>query len=139
MTFQRSDVERGLEPDECFWVASELLVREKEELDFTVDPPPDLAIEIDVSPSRLDRPAIYATLQVPELWIFDGEEVRVELLNRQGAYLPSATSVCFPFLPVHELASFIALGRKRSDTETLRLFIDWVREQKFQVNRPGEE
>src|SRR5438067_10663101 len=47
-TFQRPDVARGLEPDECFWVASEAQVRGKRDLDLRLDPPPDLAIEIDI-------------------------------------------------------------------------------------------
>lgn len=51
-TFQRIDVKRGLEPDECFWIAHESAVRGKRDIDLAVDPPPDLAIEIDISPVR---------------------------------------------------------------------------------------
>src|SRR5260370_40878021 len=56
MTFRRADLKRGLEPDACYWIAHESDVRGRNELDLTTDPPPDLAIEIDISRSRLDRP-----------------------------------------------------------------------------------
>ncbi|HEY2253418.1 MAG TPA: hypothetical protein VGH74_20230, partial [Planctomycetaceae bacterium] len=54
MTFKREDLERGLEPDSCYWIQSEPAIRGKLELDFTVDPPPDLAIEVEISRSALD-------------------------------------------------------------------------------------
>jgi Uma2 family endonuclease len=44
-TFQRPDVERALEPDECFWVANEAQVREKHDIDLAVDPPPILRLK----------------------------------------------------------------------------------------------
>src|SRR5437763_4459452 len=49
-------------------------------------PNPDLAIEIDISPSQIDRPGIYAALQVTELWRFDDETVVIEQLGPDGSY-----------------------------------------------------
>src|SRR3954466_9308750 len=66
-TLDRGDLERGLEPDECFYLQNEPLVREKEELDLSTDPPPDLAIEIDVSRDSRRRLRIYAEIGVPEV------------------------------------------------------------------------
>ena len=89
MTFQRADLERGLEPDECYWIANETVVREKLELDLTTDPPPDLAIEVDISPSRLDRPRIYAKLQVPEIWRYTTDRnCALKCSGRAGAINP---------------------------------------------------
>jgi len=132
-TFRRADLARGLEPDECYWIAHEQAVREKREIDLTVDPPPDLAIEIDISPSRLNRPAIYAALRVPEIWRFDGENLHVELLQSDGVYCPAETSLSFPFLPVHELARFVAQAEQQGVSTALRAFTEWVREQRFGV------
>jgi len=54
-TIQREDLEKGFEPDECWWIASEPEMRGKEDVDFTVDPPPDLAIEVEISTSLVNR------------------------------------------------------------------------------------
>lgn len=132
-TFRRADLKRGLEPDECYWIGNERAVREKREIDLAVDPPPDLAIEIDVSPSRLNRPAIYAALRVPEIWRFDGENLHIELLQDDGSYRLSDTSLSFAFLPVHELARFLALAEQQGVSAGLRAFTEWVRDQKFEV------
>jgi Uma2 family endonuclease len=132
-TFQRDDLERGLEPDECFWIANEAAVREKHEIDLSVDPPPDLALEIDISPSRLNRPKIYAALRVQEIWRYDGENLCIDVLQIDGTYCSSATSLCFPFLPVGELARFLSLVPQVGETQCMRMFIDWLREQNFKV------
>lgn len=60
MTFQRDDLEKGLEPDECWWIAHESSIRGKAEFDFLVDPPSDLAVEVEVSHSLVGRISIYA-------------------------------------------------------------------------------
>ena len=67
-TFKRQDLERGLEPDECFYFKSSALIRGKTELDLMEDPPPDLAIEVEITQNVLDRISIYAALGVPEIW-----------------------------------------------------------------------
>ena len=62
MTFKRRKLKRGLEPDECYWIQSEPLVRGKDKIDVRRDPPPDLVIEIDWTHSSLNRLAIFAAL-----------------------------------------------------------------------------
>jgi Uma2 family endonuclease len=54
-TFRRPDLKRGLEPDNCYWIQSEPAVRGKPVIDLATDPPPDLAIEIDITHSSIDR------------------------------------------------------------------------------------
>ena len=65
---RRKRHQKGLEPDDCFWIAHEAEVRGKTIIDLRTDPPPDLAIEVDISRSSLDRMGIYAKLRVPEVW-----------------------------------------------------------------------
>ena len=72
MTFKREDLDRGLEPDECYWIEHEPQMRSKEDYDQQNDPPPDLVLEVEVSCSVLDRLGIYAALKVPEVWRWDG-------------------------------------------------------------------
>src|SRR5437763_1813121 len=106
-TFKRSSIERGLEPDECFWIQSESAVRGKMELDFLLDHPPDLAFGVDISRSSLDRLEIYASLGIPEVWTFDGESLRIRLLQPGGKYVETDASLCLPLLPVDEVVPYL--------------------------------
>jgi Uma2 family endonuclease len=135
MTFKRKDLLRGLEPDECYWVAHESQVRDNRELNFEVDPPPDLVIEVDITRSSLNRQDIYARLGVPELWRYDGNTLEALLLQPTGKYHASEKSLAFPFLTVSELARFLAVGEDISDTTRTRRFVEWVRAQNFQTDR----
>ena len=126
MTFRREDIERGLEPDSCFWIQNEFVIRGKQEIDLTVDPPPDLAIEIEISRSALDRLAIYAKLGIPEVWRFDGELLRIHLLQSHGVYAESQTSRCIPELPVQEMVPFLQPDDQLGDTMRVRQFVEWA-------------
>jgi Uma2 family endonuclease len=128
-TFNREDLDRGLEADQCYYLEHEPEVREKDEIDLTVDPPPDLAIEIDVSRSSLNRLGIYAALGVPEVWRFDGERLLVYQLRAEGEYVVSPRSKHFPFLPMEELVRFLQRRTEMSETSLVRAFRVWVREQ----------
>ncbi|MEO8892528.1 MAG: Uma2 family endonuclease, partial [Coleofasciculaceae cyanobacterium] len=65
----------GKEPDSCYYIQNEAQVRGKIELDFTVDPPPDLALEIDITSSSINQLEIYADLGIPEVWRYDGRTI----------------------------------------------------------------
>lgn len=126
-THKRADLKRGFEPDECYWIAHEPAVRGKLQVDLTRDPPPDLAIEIDITNSSLDRLSIYAAFGIPEVWRFDGELLRAYQLRESGAYEATETSAAFPFLDVSQLTPFLQ-GDDQIDEQTrLRSFVDWLR------------
>src|SRR5262249_49171972 len=105
MTFQREDLEKGLEGDNCWWIEHEEQVRCKLTWDPAVDPPPDLLLEIEVS--RMARMTIYAALRVPQVWCFDGKSLRVYLLQPAGTYLQANASPTFPGIPVAEIVRFL--------------------------------
>lgn len=128
-TFNREDLDRGIESDHCFYIEHEPLVREKDEIDLTIDPPPDLALEIDISRSSLNRMGIYAAIKVPEVWRFDGTSLTVYLLQESGSYKTSATSGVFPFLPMQELVRFLKMRTEMDDNSVVRAFRAWVRER----------
>ena len=101
-TWKRPEIERGLEADQCYYFTSEKLrvvadARARRAKDIADIPNPDLAVEIDISASQVDRPGIYAALQVSEVWRFDGESVVIEQLRPDGTYAVAETSL---FLPV---------------------------------------
>lgn len=90
----------GLEPDTCFYIQNAERVRSLMRMNMNEDPPPDLAIEADVtSKTTLDA---YAILQVPEVWLYDNGQLQINLLH-DGNYQDSATSLTFPNLPICDL------------------------------------
>ena len=98
-TTQRQPTERGLEPDTSFYLTPEKIAlalarRRDRQPDpaAPLGPVPDLAVEIDLSPSALDRPSIYAALGVPEVWRYDGEHVLIERLTPEGAFAAASES-----------------------------------------------
>lgn len=83
-TFKRADVQRGFEPDACFYVQDEELIRGKSRIDLGVDPPPNLVIEVDITNPSLDKLPIYAQMGVYEVWRYDGEDLSFLALDNDG-------------------------------------------------------
>ena len=129
MTFQREGLKRGIEPDDCFWIAHEAQVRGRLEWDPARDPPPDLALEIEISRSALNRMSIHAAFGIPEVWRYDGETFRVHLLQPSGAYQEVERSPTFPKIPPAEFAQFIRPNPDRDSLTENRTFREWVRER----------
>lgn len=124
-TWKRRDLEKGLEADQCFYVENELQMRQKRQVDLTIDPPPDLAIEVDLSHSSMERQSIYAALAVPELWRYEGGRL-FPMVLKGGSYIESTASPAFPNLSVGELARFIEMRNSMGETELICAFQDWV-------------
>jgi Uma2 family endonuclease len=99
-TFKRQDMDSGLEPDQCFYIKNHAQMRGKRRINLTVDPPPDLAIEVDVT-SRTQI-AAYAALGVAELWCYEEGQLKIYGLI-SGHYQSLDDSPNFPGLPVANL------------------------------------
>lgn len=126
-TLRSPAVAKGVEPDQCFYIAHEPAIRGKRSIDLTVDPPPDLALEIDIT-TRRDHRAIYAALRVPELWRFDGTRLHIHCL-RGDAYLETGQSGQFPGLPLADtIPHFLERSRVDGRNAALRAFRDWARQ-----------
>ncbi len=132
-TWKRPEVTRGLESDECYYFAPEKLVAAVEammrmSMDGAAYPNPDLAIEVDVSPSKIDRPAIYAALRVAEVWRFDGERkwIVIERLSEDGIYQTVDMS---EFMPVRseEVARWVLEEDRRAGSAWGRRLRAWAR------------
>jgi Uma2 family endonuclease len=134
MTFARKDIDRGMEPDDCFWIAHEADVRGRREWDPATDPPPDLMIEIEISRNLLDRMKILAALGVPEVWRFDGDSVRVLLLQPDRTYRPGDASPTFPGIPLQELVRFAQPDEHVDYLSMVRSFRAWVRQHLPKAN-----
>lgn len=128
MTFKNERKGRGLEPDECYWIANEPRMRCRGHFDITTDPPPDLVIEIEVANAALPKMEIYAKLGFPEVWRFDGARLFVHRLQDEGVYAICPTSPSFPTVPVEELARWVRLRREMSENTWMRRFSAWIRD-----------
>jgi Uma2 family endonuclease len=128
LTCKRQDLGKGIEPDQCYYIQNEPLMRGKTEVDFTVDPPPDLAIEIDITSSSLNRMDIYAALGVPELWRYDDGKLQIYQLQSE-IYQPLNYSPTFSKLPPGEVMRFLDLSQTMGETSWIRAFRAWLREE----------
>ena len=126
-TFKTKSMGKGIEPDDCFYIKNEALVRGKKRLDLSTDPPPDLAIEIDLtSTSNLE---IYAALKVTELWRFENGKLEINLLE-ENKYIVSEYSPTFPNLPLSEkIPEYLERCQKEGRNKTMKAFRSWVREE----------
>jgi Uma2 family endonuclease len=118
-TFKREDLARGFEPDSCFYVQNVERVRERDHIDLTVDPPPALVIEIDISRSSLDRFPIFANIGVPEVWRYDGTRLTIFTL-RAGTYQGVTTSAVFPGVTSQIISQFMTESKTMPHTAWLR-------------------
>ncbi|MDZ8238161.1 MAG: Uma2 family endonuclease [Nostoc sp. ChiQUE01a] len=123
-TFKNQAMVQGIEPDQCFYIKNESKVRGKKRLDLTVDPPPDLALEIDIT-SRT-HPNIYQALKVPELWRFEGGKLQINIL-RDGHYVESQQSLNFPSFPLIEvIPKYLEQSVISGRNATIKAFRLWV-------------
>lgn len=120
-------LDRGIDPTESFYLSNAHSLRKTGRIDLAIDPPPDLAIEIEITRGALDRLGIYAALRVPEAWRYDGERLTVHVLGEGGAYRESPSSAAFSFVPMEEVARFVREHDARNDTRWGRAFREWVR------------
>lgn len=124
-TWRREDVDRGLEPDQCYYIAHADRVAGRG-ADLLRDGPPDLAVEIDISPSRLDRPGVYAALGIPELWRYDGETFRMERLGPGGNYGPCEASPNLPFLTPVDVTPWLDRANEVGQNAWIREIHAWA-------------
>jgi len=117
-TWKSPRIRQGLEPDTCFYVAHAMHVIGKRTIDLDVDPPPDIAVEIDVTNESLRKFDMYAELAVPEMWRYDGRTVRFYALDGKH-YEDVAESRFFRGLTAASLTD--ALDRSKRDGQTTAL------------------
>ncbi len=132
-TWKRSEVARGLEADESYFFLSAKLAavaaaKARRSLDIADYPNPDLAIEVDISPPKIDRPGIYAALKIAEFWRFDGDrrEVFIERMQPDETYCTVDRS---SFLPISaaEIRHWVVEEDSHDESAWARRLRAWVR------------
>jgi Uma2 family endonuclease len=127
-TCKREDLARGLEPDQCYYIENEEIVRSLNQIDLNQAPPPDLVIEINITSSSINRLELYASLGVPEVWRYDGSRLIFYQLECQE-YVEREVSPHFPFLSPSEIMGFWETQKDVGETSMIRGFRQWVRSQ----------
>ena len=127
-TLKRKILKRGIEPDTCYYIQNELAIRGKQTLDLETDPPPDLAIEIDITSSSVNKLGIYSALGVTELWRYDGQNLKFYQLI-EGQYVECKFSIAFPIVLVSEISRFIQQSKSMGEITLLKSFRAWVRKK----------
>lgn len=124
-TMKKSRRLKGKEPDACFYVQTADALGARIHLDFETDPPPDIAVEVDIHHTSRDMFSIYAGLGVPEIWLYDG--LALSIYNLQdGAYDEVAASPALPMLTSQILAGFLNRLRAEDEFQTLLAFDEWL-------------
>lgn len=127
-TFQREDLAKGLEADDCFWIAHEHHMRAKDTWDSAVDPPPDLVLEIEVSRTIADRLDILAKLGVPEVWCFNGDALRIYALQADQTYQLAQRSPTFPAIPIDQVVNYLPPRQALDYLSAVKAFREWVKQ-----------
>ncbi len=125
--FERQATLKGMEPDQCFYIQNEAAIRGKRRLDLSVDPPPDLVLEIDLTARTHTK--TYEALGVPELWRLSRQGLSLYVL-KAGKYEEAEESPLFLNLPLKEVIPYCleqsrALGRNT----VIRDFRAWIRDR----------
>jgi Uma2 family endonuclease len=131
VTIRRRPVKRGIEADRCFWIANAHKMKGRKRLDLRRDPPPDLAIAVDVTRSCMDRMSIYAKLRVPEIWRLSEDALTFHILHANGRYEAADMSKAIPILTPAKVMEFVLMAREADDQNTVtRQLRRWVRKAK---------
>lgn len=128
-TWKRPQMAKALEADECYYIRNQFRVCERMEIDLDIDPPPDLALEVEIRPGAIQRIKIYAALGVDEIWRWHDDELRAYVLGADGEYAEIEFSVNLPMLRVKDLEPFLQWPSPADESAWIRMFRSWVRER----------
>jgi Uma2 family endonuclease len=136
-TLRRRLWRKGIEADECFWIANAHRMAGRRRLNLHTDPPPDLAIEVDGSRNSLNRLGIYAALGVPEVWRLEGDVLTFHVLGGGRSYSEAPVSRSFPLVTPADLVGFVRQARQAGDENpVIRQFRDWVQQRRAAAGSP---
>lgn len=123
-TLRRPILEKGAEPDKCYYIQHEPLVRGRT-VDLETDPPPDLALEVDISHTDINKNQLYASLGIPEFWRFNGQNLKIYQLI-QGKYQEVEVSPTFPWMTKALFYQFVSQCKTQGEAQAHRELRKWV-------------
>jgi len=126
-TLKREDLKKAAEPDKCYYIQNESLVRGRT-INLNLDPPPDLVVEVDITHTDIDKNALYAQLGIPEFWRYDGAALRIYQLQ-SGEYQQVSTSPTFAWLQQEVFYQFLEQCRTQGEAQANRQLRSLVQAQ----------
>jgi len=120
-TFKRKDLQKAFEADESYYIEHAELIRPKEEVDLTIDPPPDLVIEVEMTSSAIRKLKLFAAMGVPEVWRYDGEKLQMFELA-EAEYAPCERSRSLPELTAITINGILERRFEMGETAIIREF-----------------
>jgi Uma2 family endonuclease len=132
-TLSSAQTEKGVQPDEGYYITSEAKVRGKSTYEPDLDPPPDLIIEVDVTSSSVPRFPIFALLGIREIWHYDGAELQFLWLSDGKTYVPNDSSREFPFISVSKVEAILEQFEETDENSLVRQFVRMARDERGQA------
>lgn len=126
VTLNRSDIKKGAEPDSSFYIQNADHISGNR-IDISVDPPPDLIIEVDITNSSERSLAVYQQLGIPEIWRYTKDNVKI-LQLRDGDYLECEFSAIFVMISGEILGNFLQMSSTENSTSIVRAVRTWLAE-----------
>jgi len=124
-TFRRTDLKRGFEADESYYIQFAAHIRSKREIDLSIDPPPDLVVEVEITRSSIDKLRLFASMGIPEVWRYNGESLWIGSL-REDSYIETQFSQVLPEFPLELASELLAQRYETSETELIRQFAETI-------------
>lgn len=120
-TFERADLSRAFEADESYYIANAEAIRRKPEVDLSIDPPPDLVIEVELTSSAIEKMPLFASMGIPELWRHDGKALQMMLLSGSH-YRPTSESRQLAGLTASMIDDVLVRRFEVGETQLIREF-----------------
>jgi Uma2 family endonuclease len=121
VTVKRSDLSKAYEADESYYVTHAAELLGKRELDFQIDPPLDLVVEVEITSSAIRKLLLFAAMKVPEVWRHNGESLNMYRLENE-AYVPIDSSVELPGLAAERINQHLARRDSIGETKLIQRF-----------------
>jgi Uma2 family endonuclease len=124
-TMRKKKKSKGNEPDACFYVQTAAALGTRIKIDFTVDPPPDVVVEVDIHHDSTDNDSIYATLGVPEIWRYDGQKATI-LQLQESSYVEAETSRALTMITSSVLTEYLRRMQQDGEFDAIIAFDEWL-------------
>jgi Uma2 family endonuclease len=124
-TMRKRKKTKGNEPDACFYVQTAAVIGNRIVLDFAVDPPPDVVVEVDIHHDSRDNYPIYAGLGVPEIWRYDGQQMTIYHLQ-EADYVIAEGSQALPMLSSRVLGEYLNRMTQDGEFKAILAFDEWL-------------
>ncbi|MGH9848619.1 MAG: Uma2 family endonuclease [Blastocatellia bacterium] len=125
MTMRKRKKSKGNEPDACFYVQTASAIGARLDLDFAVDPPPDVVVEVDIHHDSTGNDPIYAALGVPEIWRYDGWQAAIYHM-KGNEYVEAEASLALPMITPAVLTEYLTRMRQEGEFAAIIAFDEWL-------------